>query len=124
MADDQLTVLQQAVKSASQPLALSAEFMTTAGVTPPAGLDAALAAAFRLPATPPGVAVTYDAANVGPVTNGQFEVTSAQLSFLGYEASKSDVTLRFTQGKSSIEVVIAVSLAGWSWTVPFPAMTG
>lgn len=124
MADDQLTLLAQALTSASQPVALSAEFMTAAGATPPAGLDAALAAAFRLPATPPGVAVTYDPANVGPVAGDTFDVTDAHLSFLGYDAAKSDVTLRFTLGTAAVEVLIAVTLDGWSWTVAFPQMSG
>lgn len=129
MADDQLSKLAGALRTASQPVTLSAAFMTAAGATPPDGLDRALAAAYRLPPLPAGVTVAFDAGNVGPVSGGAFEVSRAQLSFIGWEAARSDVTLRFSLrdvpgGGQVVDVLIAVALDGWRWTDAFPHMTG
>src|SRR5262249_950138 len=123
MADDQLTRLAAALRAASQPVTLSAGFMAGHGATPPAGLDRALASAFRLPPQPSGGTGGFDGANVGPVDGGRFEVTQARTSFLGWEAAKSDVTLRFTQGAGRVDVLIAVALDGWDWVDAFPYMT-
>ena len=90
----------------------------------PAGFDVALRKAFRL-GLDAGLPITFGALDVGRVVDAQFTVTNAHVSFLGYEAAKSDVTLRFREGSAGPEVLIAVELVGgWTFATTFPYMQG
>src|ERR1700722_7864919 len=120
---DPLTSLRESLLGAAQPVTLSARFIEVAGATPPAKLDAALRAAYRLGAVA-GLGAWFQPPDVGPVEGRAFSIEHAQLSFLGYERAKSDVTLRFRQGERTVEIAIEVVLKDWSWPITFPAMVG
>src|SRR5436190_15137095 len=104
-----LDSLRTALLNSAPSITLNAAYMTAAGAAPPAGLDAALAAAFPKQVVQ-GVALTYTQGDVGQVDGGSLSVTNAQLSFMGYDAAKSEVTLTLTQDSCAVQVTIAVAL--------------
>ena len=83
---DALTNLAAAIKAAAaNPIDVNSTFLTGGmqdpAVAVPQGLDTALAKAFGTPAGS-GLTVTVAAANVGPVANDEFTVTSVTLILL------------------------------------------
>src|SRR5919199_5631811 len=102
---DSLSSLRQHFATARPPITLNAAYIAAGGATPPAEFDDALRRAFRL-GVAPGLTLEFDPARVGPVEGDHFEITNAHLSFLGYDAAKSDVTLRFRQRLLAVEVLI------------------
>jgi hypothetical protein len=121
---DPLTSLHDYLTKASPPIALSSAYITAAGATPVAGLDDALAKAFRL-AKGTGLAVDFDpSSGVQPIDGDHFLVTGASFSFLGYDKSKCAARLRFRWDGTAIQVLVEVALSGWVFTSTFPSMVG
>src|SRR6202035_1252273 len=54
----------------------------------------------------------------------EFTISHARVSFLGYEAAKSDVALRFRESTQGIEVSIVTSLSDWTFSTSFPSVEG
>jgi hypothetical protein len=124
-ATDALQALAQVLRTAPQPVTLSESLLSGAGATPPQGLDAALAKAFRSPGAN-GLGVTFGPDAVQPVAGDALQVLGARLAtpFLGVQPAGTAVTLRFRQGPAAVEVLVAVALDGWSWDAYFPYMSG
>jgi len=126
MADNTLQSLADALTNAKQPVVLNAAFITAAGLTPPAGFDDALKAAFRLGAKDAGLQVSFSPQDVGNIGDNSFQVTSAQLpqGFLGAAAADTNVTLTFSLPAAELQVQVEADLANWTFTKFFTFMTG
>jgi hypothetical protein len=108
-------------KQESRPVSLNAAFLRDCGATPPGGLDAGLAKAFRLSGQQP-LSVSLAAADIPEPFHGRLTVTGARLSFLGWPAQNSSVTLMFLSG-SVVDLVIAIEMTqNWTFTETFTAM--
>jgi LysM repeat protein len=128
---DALINLAAAIKaSASTPIDVTSAFLTGGmqdpAVVVPQGLDAALAKAFGTPAGS-GLTVTIAAANVGPVVDDKFTVTSVTLTLLSQPIDAA-ATLTFAltgaAGAQVLSVTIATPAKGWSWTWLSPGAAG
>ena len=122
-----LQELADKLKTAGQPVTLNAEFIQSGNVPPPADFDTNLKAAFRLADTDKGLPITFDAGNVGDVSNNQFQVKSAKLGadFLNAKPAQTDCLLTFSQlnDQSPVQVQIETALSGWKFTDQFTFMT-
>ena len=141
MTDTALENLRTAiVKAASGDFALDAAFLTKGlnneSVVVPDDYDANIKAAFKL-ASAADFMVSIDAVNVGPITDGAFEVTKASVPFIGIV--KTPAMLLFTTtsvgggsgnepggpGDSATLVVqVETSPADWTWNTSFPFAIG
>ncbi|HEX8127529.1 MAG TPA: LysM peptidoglycan-binding domain-containing protein, partial [Pyrinomonadaceae bacterium] len=126
MADNSLQSLADALTNAEQPVVLNAAFITAAGLTAPDGFDDALKAAFRLGETDAGLKVSFNAGDVGNISNNSFQVTNAQLTegFLGAPAADTTVTLTFSLPATELQVQVEADLANWTFTTFFTYMVG
>ncbi|HEX4365191.1 MAG TPA: hypothetical protein VH023_00105, partial [Rhodopila sp.] len=110
--------------------ALDSAFLTSGlndpGVTVPATYDTDLGKAFQVAAT--AFTVTGSAGGVGPVVNGQFIVTGAQVPVINGNGTASATLLFTTTSDGSGGVVLVVQIASapgaWTWTNSFPYATG
>ncbi|MBY4709575.1 LysM peptidoglycan-binding domain-containing protein [Burkholderia cepacia] len=111
-----LQSLQTAFANASWPVTLNAAFLSSAGVTPPAGFDALLKSAFCLG---DATGLPVGQGTVGAVTGDTFSVTGATLTngLFGATAANTSVALVFTlpADTSILLVQIVTSLRG-GWT--------
>ncbi len=115
--------LAEAFRKGTGQVELNSAFLSQAGASPPPGFDQQLAAAFGLEPPQGGLEVIYEPSAVSPVSEDSFEITGAHISFLGFAASNSSVTLRFEQSRGPLAAVIEVVLSGnWSWASTFVAM--
>ncbi|HVZ37960.1 MAG TPA: peptidoglycan-binding protein [Candidatus Kapabacteria bacterium] len=132
MANDPQGQLQQfadALRRDSNPgpVTLNAAYIQANGPTPPPGLDAALTAAFRIPAAAGGLAVSFSAGDVGPITDLSFTVTNATLAqdFLGLTQGQTGVKLTFSLPGDVLQVQVeAAMLNDWTFSTFFTYMTG
>ncbi|KPC60172.1 LysM peptidoglycan-binding domain-containing protein [Streptomyces chattanoogensis] len=116
--------LADAFRQATGSVQFNAQYLRAAGATPPDGLDAELAKAFRLKGAG-GLTLQFTSGKQVQVDGSVLTVSGVQLSFLGYDATKSQVTLVFERGsRTSVEVLIETALTGWSFASSFTAMTG
>jgi hypothetical protein len=126
-----LTSLQQAMVSAANtgPFLIDAAFLTAglndADVIVPDNYDTILGCAFQTSADV--FSVSCDAAAVGEVSDNQFSIDSALITFIDENTSDTPATLVFStqtddSGVTLLNVQITSSPLDWSWGNSFPYM--